>query len=758
MGEAAASVQSETRLPSWRMKLVRPPLLWSKLRMPSPMVSIVERPRLTDRLLADPRRPIWLIAAPSGFGKTTLATRTVEVLQQPFVWLTVDARDSDVTRFWTHMSAGLAEVGIDVGDADTQLANGMVDHAIDELVAGLERSSTPLLIVLDDVHELGAGDAMNGLARLVSTRVASTTILLLTRHELALPLPRLRAQGYVTELDAADLAYTEEEAKRALSAEVASGLLDVASADEIVERTEGWPAGVRLAQLAARSEHGSTVPSLTGARPDIASYLVGEVFDLLDEPVREFLVTTSVLDDLAPGVCDAVTGIPGSLAVLRSLVAENVFTTLVDVETSTFRFHRLLREFCLSRLDERPEHERAELHRRAARWFARGDDADAVIRHHVAAGDVDAALATMVDSYLAMANDGRIDTLWSWVELVGAERVLAQPILGTLPAWASLNLHRYDEIEPWLSAIDLVDGLDDRHQVDFEIHAASIRCNRDRHLGLLDDALRHGEVAVALASANTKLKVAPTAYASFGAAAATVADARAGDALRTAIALAQEHGETTSVVMAYAYLGLTADQPGEAAAHADSALSMVTTPELERFHRPAAAYLVRARVERLGGRIADAQAALDAAATVAVHSREPAIEALLHVERGLLSHLVGDDATCRSALRSADALVADLRGATPVVEVVRAAHADTRFAPQAVDDLLPVGARELTERELVVLRMLPHELPRRELAAQLFVSENTIKTHLMSIRRKLGLAGRSDIVIRARELGLLPDG
>ncbi|MEL6892935.1 MAG: LuxR C-terminal-related transcriptional regulator, partial [Actinomycetota bacterium] len=451
------------------------------------------------------------------------------------------------------------------------------------------------------------------------------------------------------------------------------------------------------------------------------------------------------------------TGSSDGLAILRRLAADQVFTSLVDASTSTFRTHRLFREFLLARLDERPREHRRELHRRAMRWAMRDGDLDQIVWHGVEADEHATAMEAVSDHLLAASNRGQIDDMWRWIRWIGTERVLADRSLAALPAWVSLNQRRYDEIEPWLEAIVMVDDLADEQRRAFDVHASAIRAGRDRHLGRLDDAVRHAALGVELAAATDDDMIVPTVMATHAQLLALTGDDAAEATARTAIDAAIAVGQEPPLVMAYAALGLASDDPDAAAAAADSALSFVISPDLERFHRPALAWLVRARAALDCGRVGDAADAAGRAVEIAALGDEPAVTALALACRARVHHLLGDEGERRADLRAADAAAAALIGADWIADEVRAAHAATRFAPGLDADRLPVGARELSERELAVLRLLPFGLPRRELAAQLFVSENTVKTHLLSIRRKLGVAGRDDVVARARELGLLHD-
>jgi LuxR family maltose regulon positive regulatory protein len=727
------------------------PVLWSKLCAPTAHGGMIERPRLRH-VLGDAR--IWIIDAPAGYGKTTLMTQCMAADDRPATWLTIDSVDAQGTRMWTHLVAGLEAVDVEASSVRDLLIDGRVDAAIDELLSVLEREERPLVIVFDDVHEIAGSPVLGQLGRFIRSAPDHIRLGVLTRARLDLPLPRLLEAGQAIGLDAAALAFTVDEATAAM-AHAVDGVPD--GLDAVVARLEGWPAGVRLAQLAAHGGHdladlGAVLADQSTA---IARYLTDEIIARQPSETREFMLLTSVLDDLTPGACDAVTVGVGGLRTLRQLAAEGVFTSLIDPATNTYRFHGLLRDHLRALLDERPSDERNELHRRAARWFAQINDLDAAIRHSVEGNDTATATSIMAEHYIEAANLGQIDRMWGWVTAVGPEAVLRNDVVAPMPAWASLNQQRYDEIEPWLQAMTMVDDVTEDSRASFDIHAETVRCHQARHEGRLADAVVHGSRAVALVDRFPGGAIDSSVLAACGAAVALTGGIEADGLFRRAIEVSHASGEMSSLVMSYSYLGFVAEDRDTAAAASDTALAVVTTDHMESFHQPAMAWFVRGRVAFDEGRVGDAETAIVSAARLATAGNEPALTVLIEALRARVLHLLGRTDEQRAALRAADVATESLEGADWVGEQVRAAHADTRFTP--LDGThLPIGARELTERELAVLRLMPHGLARRELAAQLFVSENTVKTHLTSIRRKLGATGRDDVVARAREVGVLP--
>ncbi|MEM8620691.1 MAG: LuxR C-terminal-related transcriptional regulator [Actinomycetota bacterium] len=734
-------------------------VLRAKLLAPAMPAAAVERPRLVDAL-ATSVATVAIVKGPAGYGKTTVVRQAVDRVGATVAWINTDRTDSP-SRLWRHIAAALDGAGVDMPAADRRAAPtddpaiDDVDALIDVLLSAAEAHPDPILLVLDDLHEVHDAEVFAQLTRLLLHPPTGLRVIVTTRSELDLPVARLLGRGEALEITAADLAFTAEEGCRFLDDDVGAGRLSVDDAGEIVRRVDGWPAGLQLARLAARAGRSASevIHAANGASDGVARYLAGEVLDAQRAEHREFLITTSVLDELSPSTCAAATGDDSALRILRQLVDAQVFTTTVDPSVPSFRYHRLWREFLHSRFCERSPAAMAAVHRRLADWFADIGDVGESVRHRLLQGAVEEALDALGESYVELSNRGRIDLLWELVSMLGPERVLAHDQLAPLPAWASLNAGRYDEIDPWLDSIDLVDTLEWSQRRRFEIHGATIRCHRDRHLGDVTSALGWGLRALELLGDEIDL-VGPAAHAALGAALVLAGDNEgAVPVLRRAVADGVELDEESAVVLAEAYLAAATADRVERTALAAAALARCSTPELDRFHRPGMAWLVLAEEALADGRIGDAEHGVVRALEHARAGREAALVALGEALYARVAHAAGDDHTRRDALRRADAQ--PLADAPHVGDVVRAAHNATRFAP--VDDALPIGARELTERELVVLRLLPHGLSRKELARQLFVSENTLKTHLTSIRRKLGVSGRESPVDAARALGLLDD-
>lgn len=731
-----------------------------------------ERSIVRTRLLGEDTtspRPLVAIVAPAGYGKTTLAVQLVEGWPHTTVWLRLDSGDDDPARFWSALGVALATAGVD-GAADVHPMLAETTASFDQVAATLrsfiEAHDQPLCLVLDDVHHLEHAEIVAPLAEWLHHPSPGLTIVATSRRDLPLPVGRLRTQGSLTEIRLDDLAFDAGETATLLETTFGVDGLTPEHTAALSDRTDGWPVGVYLAGLALRDGKNldATIERFTGDVRHLSEYLAEEATDGLGDDERAFLLATSVLRHLDPDLCDEVTGQPGSLRTLRSLVADNVFTVALDDAGTMFQYHPLFREHLESTL--RSEHPELvpELHRRASRWSQLHGMIDDAVHHATVGGDVTRAQRLIADSWLDFSRTGHFGTLKSWVNALGRHSTDSAEVC-LMMGWGALNLHRWDDVDVWLGAAAAASGdavLDQMVAVEAPIaraHVARHLGDVGRYLELALTGFDHHDDTFEVADPDLAERLATTGAITSG----VLGSARlwtgdhdaARELLLAAAARSRLVRESTSTVDAYLHLALLEAEvgaPDEALAHADQGLSIVV-PGTEKFMRPTLGHLARSIALRRLGRPGDAADALDQARQLVLGAAEPLHEAMIELEQARLHHLSGDLDAARSSLRQAEA-IADALPDAQMDDRIRATRQSIRFVPRELSGL-PVGARELTDRESAVLALLPHGLSRRELAAQLFVSENTVKTHLSSIRHKLGVEERGSVLDRALELGLV---
>lgn len=721
------------------------PHLQSKLLPPRVHEDLVARARLVDRLCTSESK-VWLLSAAAGYGKTSLVVQALDQLDTTVCWFSIDQADNDPVRFWTHLGAAVMGDGEAYQRLLGQLSPNSIDPTADVLLHFIENQENTITIVLDDLHEISHETTLRVLSRILTHPPTNLRVVITTRIDPDLPIGRLRAHGHMVEVRATDLAFTVQEA----------GLVFADTATEtvaeVVRQTEGWPTGLRMVAVAGSEESLAADRSLTVADPafanNLADFLAAETLSSLRQEQQLFLLETSILDELCPQLCDEILGRTGSLSLLRELARNQVFTSLINPESDTYRYHRLFRDFLVRRSEELDPVRLRELHARTAKLHNEHGDPSATIHHALAAEDYDLALQTIRVHYGPYAQAGRMMTLDHWLESYGRERCLQDTGLRVAAAWVALNIRRYDDIDYWL---ELAPG--EQESVDFAVHKGCVISHRARHLGDIEHALKLAASTVELNDANPTISPEPTgAYGALILANQAIAVFDE-ELCRRTIAIGREVANDSSIVIGLGALALNAaldNRHDEAEDFADQALAFTIEPVLEWFHQPLAALLSKSLVAMGAGRLADAKALAVKAERIAEMGIEPLMLARIRCQLSVVEHELGHAGLAREQLRQAEAALAGIT-CESLTDLVRVTGNKIRFRKSV--DGIPV---ELSERELAVLQLLPHGLTRKQLGEQLFVSENTIKTYLTSLRHKLGVTGRSaEIVNRATELGLL---
>src|SRR5256714_8006750 len=362
------------------------PILATKLYIPPLRPNVVIRPRLIERLNEGLHRKLTLIAAPAGFGKTTLVSEWVEGIERPrarTAWLSLDEGENDPARFLTYLVAALQTIAATIGEGVLGALQSPQPPPPEAILTALLNDLTTIkdhfVLVLDDYHVLDAKAIDQALTYLVEHLPPQMHLVIATREDPALPLARLRARGHLTEVRAVDLRFTPSEAAAFLNQGMGLNL----SAEDITAleaRTEGWIAGLQLAALSMQGQQDTTgfITSFTGSHHFVLDYLVEEVLGQQSERVQTFLLRTSILDRLCGPLCDAVLMDPSvsGRATLEDLERANLFLVPLDDERRWYRYHQLFADLLRQRLHQSIASSPAdaqsqvnELHLRASLWY-----------------------------------------------------------------------------------------------------------------------------------------------------------------------------------------------------------------------------------------------------------------------------------------------------------------------------------------------------------------------------------------------------
>jgi ATP/maltotriose-dependent transcriptional regulator MalT len=442
------------------------PLLATKLYIPPPRQNVVMRSRLTERLNQGLHRKLSLISAPAGFGKTTLVSAWLAVSARPTAWLSLEEGENDLTRFLAYLVAAIQTIAPTIGA-------GLLDVLLSPQPPPTEAILTALLndiatlpdhfvLVLDDYHLIDATSVDAALTFLLEHLPPQMHLVVTTREDPQLPLARLRVRNQMTELRAADLRFTPAEAAAFLK-EVMD--LDLAAEDvaALESRTEGWIAGLQLAALSmrGRADMGQFVRAFAGDNRYIVDYLVDEVLQRQPEPIRSFLLQTSILERLHGPLCDAVVddGRPTtddgtaafvrhpSSVVLEELERGNFFVVPLDDQRQWYRYHHLFAEVLAAHLRAEQPDLAATLHRRASTWYEHNASAADAIHHALAAEDYARAADLVELAATAMSRSRQEATLLGWLRALPNEVVRARPVLSVAYAHMVLASGKLEGVE-----------------------------------------------------------------------------------------------------------------------------------------------------------------------------------------------------------------------------------------------------------------------------------------------------------------------
>jgi LuxR family maltose regulon positive regulatory protein len=428
------------------------PILATKLYIPRLRPNVVSRPRLLELLNVGLHRKLTLIAAPAGFGKTTLVSEWVEGIERPTAWLSLDKGDNDPTRFLTYLVAALQTIAANIGERVLGALQSPQPPPPEAMLTALLNEITTLpdhfVLVLDDYHVLDAKPVDQALNYLVEHLPPQMHLIIATREDPQLPLARLRARSHLTELRAADLRFTASEASEFLS-RVMGLSLSAADIAALEDRTEGWIAGLQLAALSLQGHQDvpGFIRAFAGDHRYILDYLVEEVLQRQPEPVRSFLLQTAILDRLHGSLCDAVTGQEEGNARLEALERGNFFVVPLDDKRHWYRYHHLFAEVLSAQLLAEQPDQVAPLHRRASAWYEQhGSVADA-IRHALAAADFERAADLVELAWPGMRRSRQEATLLGWLKALPDELLRCRPVLGVAYAHVLLASGEREGVE-----------------------------------------------------------------------------------------------------------------------------------------------------------------------------------------------------------------------------------------------------------------------------------------------------------------------
>ena len=736
------------------------PLAEAKLSAPRPQArGIVPRPRLSVALDDGAGTPLTLVAAPAGYGKTTAVRAWCASRGAPVAWTSLDGGDNDPVRLWLYIATAVDRVREGLGRLALQrlrATGGGIQPAVDELMNGIAAFGDELVVVLDDLQAVDNPDCLGSIDYALERLPPNARLLAISRADPALRLARLRAGGNLHELRAAQFAFTPAETRELV---VERGRVEL-GADEVRalhERTEGWPAALVLATIWLRTvdEPNDAVRDFGGSNRFVADYLTQEVFESLDDDARGFLLAVSVLGRFTPTLCDGVLGRTDSAAMLAGLERSNLLISRLE-HGGWYRVHPLFAEYGAAQLGAIEPDAPAEIHRRAGLWLSERSFTVEAAHHAAAAGDHELVARLMVEHHLDLIRAGGARTLLRWVGTLPDDLVVGHPELAVGAATAAAMIgHSALEQQRYLRLADRAATQRPEHVTPY-VRAVAAMVRAASAVGGVGRAVTEGRSAVELAQADADA-VLVAARASHARALYLAGEL---DEAWTAGIEAIEHPDAErrppGQAFARSTLALVAVEQGRAdvaRVHAEKAKSIVGRVGSSRSWIGANAAAGLAVVLEAEGRLAEAERELNSAErflrdeVATVHHAWLLIAlARVRCKRGRLDEA---EAALRPALSELNELVDAGRLPSLADEVAETlAEARSRAGNGAV--LEPLSSAQLS-----VLRLLVSDLTIRQIAGELFLSPNTVRTHTRAIYRKLGVRSRADAVARAETASLL---
>jgi len=730
-------------------------LLDAKLTIPPTRPDSVSRDDLIQRARTSGCRIVG-VTAPAGYGKSTLLAHWARVEDRPVGWVSLDRFDDDPSVLLTLLASAYARVYPDSAYVVVDMpavGSSVLGRAAPRLASVLRQSSSPFVLMLDDLHELQSSACHDVLGVVMSGVPESSQVVVASRAEQP-HLPRLRASGDAVEFRASDLAFDPAGAEHIFALQHIT--LTPEAAIAVTLRTEGWPVGLHLAALIAHD--GNTEPlAVTGDDRYVADYLYRESMVRLPKRTRRFLRRTAVLDHLSASLCDALIGEPGSQEQLRTLEAANAFIVPLDRHREWYRYHDLFREFLMGELHRVEPDLVAKLHLRAADWYESHGSLALALEHLLNTTERDRSVQLTTQLILPTYQAGQMSTVQRWLATLGDTAVERYPPLAVLATWIAAATGATAEAQRLAGVLD---------EASFDLVPLDGSASFESARAMIRSLMCAGGPAQAMADAAIAVAEEP-AWSLWRDAAlvlSAVASMLAGDAdtARTlfteAASVAAAAANTDSLVISESELAVLAMDDGhwvQAAGRLDTPLAAIDEHGVHDYAFSLLAFAAAARLAVQHGDLALAQRRLAQAmrARPSCTFLMPYFAVRLRLQLARVYAAVADEKTARHLLGEIDEILLHRPGLGALVEQVSEFRRALTANPHA--RAVGVSRSPLSPAELRLLPYLQTHLTIREIGERLFVSRNTVSTELGSIYRKLGVSSRNEAVQQATAIGLL---
>jgi LuxR family maltose regulon positive regulatory protein len=702
---------------------------------------------------------VTIVSAPTGYGKTTLLAhwRQAEQAELPFAWVSLDEHDNDSIRLWRHIIEALRQVvpevdfGADVLVGLSAVEQRFVGITLPTLINELAELPYQVVLVLDDYQFVTEEDSHETVAFFVDHLPENFHLVISSRSDPPLPLGRLRARGEMNEIRTEQLAFLEDEADCLLNEKMG---LDIGTDDlsVLLERTEGWPAGIYLASLTLRmrEDKHAFIASYGGTNRYVVDLLGEEVLAGLHEEVREFLLMTSVLEKMTGPLCDAVVGREDSAMLLRELARSNLFVVPLDEQGEWYRYHHLFCELLLYELKSGQADLVPVLRGRASAWLEGAGFFEGAIRQAIVAADYKRVGVLITRHWYAYVSAGQGTTVEGWLESLPEEPTAHDAELLLVRAWICILSGRSEDGERLLTLAESIPYEGPLPDGTASVEAGVAIPRAIFGLGGVRNTLEAARRAVALEPEHTSQRAALIRFGLGSSLYLSGETSQARKLLEDVVELTRT-GQPLLQMVSLSYLSIVATDEGrqeEAESLARQAGTLVVRFGLQGVPQSSWGPIALGYVLAEQGEMVEAQTELERGLSSRMSlpgmSPWPTLIGLLALARVRSER--GDRGGARDVLSEARTMLQRYPDAGIFPELLEREGRKLRARKPRQGQL----DGELTERELDVLRLLVGELSTSQIAQNLYVSPSTVRTHVKSIYRKLGVSSRKDAVLEAR--------
>jgi LuxR family maltose regulon positive regulatory protein len=745
------------------------PIVVTKLHVPPPPRTIVPRARLIAQLEAGLQGQLVLISAPAGFGKTTLLAEWAAGCdgERWISWVHLDVSDNDLGHFLSYVVAALQIHQPDLGEAALSglfaMPPASMEAALGSLINELNAIDRDLVLILDDYHQIGAADIHAAVDFLIEHAPVNLHLVMTTRTDPPLPLHRLRARGQLTELRADALRFNRAESELFLE-QAAGQPLAAADLADLDRRVEGWVAGLQMVALRLKDQPDAHefIASFSGSNRYIMDYLSEEIYSQQPDYLQAFLLKTSVLDRLSGPLCEAVLAqdAPESRypaqQLLEHLERANLFLIPLDENREWYRYHHLFAGLLNQRLRQTSPEALPGLFRRASAWCADNGFIDEAIKYALAGDDAEAAARVVESQALELLKIGALNTLMGWLHKLPEQTIRARPWLSVHQAWGLLLTGRLEALEQSLQAAEqLADQVADPD--DLHGHIAAIRAYAGMLLGEPNLAAGQAQQALDLLPEEDLTARSVVAFVQ-GAGFFARGDLPAAiESMQAAGRIGAQGGNIHLAVAALNSMGEMLANQGKLS-EAEQVFQRALQLGTGRSGRPlpitAGVYSAMAQIYLIRRDLPKARQFASIGVELGEQWGNMDSLAGSYLALAQIAHLEGNPEEARAALEKARQIAADY-DLVPGFDAHLAAYEARILQAQPAQQIPGILIEPLSERELEVLSLMAAGRSNPEIAAELIIALGTVKAHSSSIYRKLDVRGRTQAVIRARELGLL---